>query len=209
MKNMYIRIHRPDGAVRVSVPLRTPKRVIQRFVEEHMDWILMKQEAMKEDIVEQPKQYTNGEIHYVWGQPYTLNVMVNTGRPGVAMTDGKLIMKVPQDMTSEQREKIMDKWYRIQMQKVMEPMLRECEDIVGKSALEYRIKNMKTKWGTCNVNARRIWLNLRLAKMPQECLRYVIIHELTHLYVRGHNMQFRAYLDEFCPGWRNIENSMK
>jgi len=80
--------------------------------------------------------------------------------------------------------------------------LARAETIVGKSAAEWRIKNMKTKWGTCNIRARRIWLNLQLAKYPVSCLEYIIIHELTHLWECYHNAHFKSLMDKFCPDWR-------
>ena len=48
------------------------------------------------------------------------------------------------------------------------------------------IKRMKTKWGSCNNQAGRIWLNLDLVKKPPQCLEYLIVHELIHLIERHH-----------------------
>ena len=61
---------------------------------------------------------------------------------------------------------------------------------------------MKTKWGTCNIGARRIWLNLELAKKPVRCLEYIIVHELVHLLERNHNDPFKGLMDQFLPQWR-------
>jgi predicted metal-dependent hydrolase len=61
---------------------------------------------------------------------------------------------------------------------------------------------MKTKWGACNAEAGRIWLNLELAKKPLQCLEYVIAHELAHLIERHHNDRFVAILDKHLPQWR-------
>jgi hypothetical protein len=61
---------------------------------------------------------------------------------------------------------------------------------------------MKTKWGTCTVEARRIWLNLELVKKPPQCLDYIVLHEMLHLLERHHNERFVAYMDEFMPQWR-------
>jgi len=55
------------------------------------------------------------------------------------------------------------------------------EKIIGVTVNQVRIKKMKTKWGTCNPEAKRIWINLELVKKPRECLEYVIVHELVHL----------------------------
>ncbi|MBQ2277779.1 MAG: M48 family metallopeptidase, partial [Clostridia bacterium] len=68
----------------------------------------------------------------------------------------------------------------------------------------WHIKNMKTRWGTCNPKARRVWLNLQLARKPEECLEYVILHELAHLKIPGHGRDFEAFLDRYMPDWREI-----
>ena len=61
---------------------------------------------------------------------------------------------------------------------------------------------MKTKWGTCNIEQKRIWVNLELAKKPTHCLEYIVVHEVIHLLERHHNDRFLAYLDNFIPKWK-------
>ena len=61
---------------------------------------------------------------------------------------------------------------------------------------------MKTKWGTCSVEARRIWLNLELAKKPVQCIEYIVVHELVHLIERHHNDRFVSIMDKHLPQWR-------
>ena len=61
---------------------------------------------------------------------------------------------------------------------------------------------MKTRWGTCNTQAKRIWLNLELIKQPQHCLEYVIVHELVHLLERQHNARFWNFVSQFMPEWK-------
>ena len=67
---------------------------------------------------------------------------------------------------------------------------------------------MKTKWGACNVEARRVWLNLELAKKPVQCLEYIIVHELVHLLERHHNDTFTALMNKFLPQWRSRRNEL-
>ena len=110
--------------------------------------------------------------------------------------------------TRETREKVLTEWYRRELKEVVEKCLRQCEIIAGKQASEWGIRNMRTRWGTCNVARKRIWLNLQLAKKPPECLSYVILHELTHLYERRHNARFNGYMDKFCPDWREIKERL-
>ena len=69
---------------------------------------------------------------------------------------------------------------------------------------EWRTKYMKTRWGTCNIVAKRIWLNVQLAQKPTICLEYVILHELTHLIEKHHNARFYGYVAKYMPDWQEI-----
>lgn len=61
---------------------------------------------------------------------------------------------------------------------------------------------MKTRWGSCNPQARRIWLNLELAKKPVACLQYILVHEMVHLLERRHTARFRELMDTLLPSWQ-------
>jgi len=61
---------------------------------------------------------------------------------------------------------------------------------------------MKTRWGSCNSTARRIWLNLELAKKPTSCLEYILVHEMVHILERSHNERFQHLMDSLMPTWR-------
>lgn len=80
--------------------------------------------------------------------------------------------------------------------------------ILGVTVSAWGIKRMKTKWGTCNIEAQRIWLNLELAKKPVQCLEYILVHELTHLLERHHNERFTRVLDQHLPQWRTLREEL-
>ena len=70
------------------------------------------------------------------------------------------------------------------------------------------VRQMKTKWGSCNIEARRIWFNLELAKKPLECLEFIVVHEMVHLLERKHNDTFVAYMNKFLPKWRLFKQEL-
>jgi predicted metal-dependent hydrolase len=113
-----------------------------------------------------------------------------------------LSMQVRPGTDTEKRLEILNAWYRCQLQNQLPGLLAQWEPVVGVQAAECRIKRMKTRWGTCNITARRIWLNLELAKKPPECLEYILVHELVHLHERHHNERFRTLMDRYLPSWR-------
>lgn len=82
------------------------------------------------------------------------------------------------------------------------------EKIIGVDVADWGVKNMKTRWGTCNAADKRIWINLQMAKKPAQCLKYVIVHELVHLIEKNHNKNFLSYMDKFLPTWRDIKGEL-
>lgn len=80
---------------------------------------------------------------------------------------------------------------------------------MGVNASEWRVRKMKTKWGTCNVRDKRVWFSTELAKKPAEFVEYVVVHELAHLIERGHGPKFKALMDRFCPNWREVKAEME
>ncbi|NTV90617.1 MAG: M48 family metallopeptidase, partial [Clostridiales bacterium] len=117
----------------------------------------------------------------------------------------KLILKLPPGYSKEKREKLVNEWLRRNLHKEIPALLEKWQPIIGVKILDWGIKNMKTRWGTCNIKARRIWLNLRLAQKPRECLEYVVVHELVHLLERKHNKVFKDYMSRFIPEWKLIK----
>ena len=76
--------------------------------------------------------------------------------------------------------------------------------VIKVNVADWGVKQMKTRWGTCNIRDRRIWLALELAKKPLICLEYVVVHEMTHLLERYHNERFYGFMTTFLADWRNI-----
>ena len=72
----------------------------------------------------------------------------------------------------------------------------------GLQPREWRLRNMKTRWGSCSIQAGRIWLNTQLALKPERCVEYVIVHELMHLLERTHGPRFKALMSAYLPDWK-------
>jgi predicted metal-dependent hydrolase len=146
----------------------------------------------------------SGESHYFLGRRYRLHVMHSVGTPIVQLHNTSTIhLYVRPEMDAEKRELVLRQWYRQRLKELLPPLLEKWQKLLGVEGVECRVKRMKTKWGTCNREARRIWLNLELTKKPVQCLEYVIVHELAHLIERHHNDRFISILDQHLPQWRS------
>lgn len=202
LKNLYIKIVPPEGDVRVTAPIICPDEEIRNFVLKKMPQISKVKERFKNQPRQTKRQYVSGESHYLWGKPYRLEVIYGNKKAEVEKGPNKIILKVPDGTDLKKRESILIEWYRAELKKVLETISKKCEKNTGLKANEYRVKNMKTKWGTCNIDKKRIWINLQLVKKPMVCLEYVLIHELVHLLERNHTNRFHDLVGKFYPNWK-------
>jgi predicted metal-dependent hydrolase len=202
IKNIHLSVYPPNGKVKISAPIRMNLDTIRVYAISKLKWIKKKQEQLKKQERETPREYLTKESHYFLGKRYLLKVIEKDARPRIELTYGMIILYArPFSSVSKKQEKI-EEWYRSELKKIISDLIEKWEKIIGVSTNEFGIKKMRTKWGTCNPEAKRIWLNLELAKKPVECIEYIIVHELVHLLERTHNERFIGYMDEFMPKWR-------
>ena len=204
IKNLYLRVLPPDGRIQVSAPLGAKNDEVCRLVLDKQDWILTQQKRVATQWPQAQRAYQTGEIFYLWGSPLRLEVQIADGRPSVTRQDGVVVLRAPRGADTEKRRRMIDQWYRSELKSTMPIVLAYCETVTGLRCAEWHIKNMKTRWGTCNPAKRRIWINLQLAQKPQECLVYVVMHELVHFLESGHGPRFKGFMDQFYPAWRAV-----
>ena len=207
IKNLHLRVKAPDGRVELSAPVGLSNGKIEEFLRDKRDWILQQQGKFSQQTDQMARDYVSGELLYVWGQPYRLEVGQGK-RNQLVLERGRALLTVREGSTREQRERWVNEWYRTQLKEAVGRLLPKWEAITGLHPDSWQSKNMTTRWGTCNVRDRRIWLNLQLAKYPAECLEYVILHELTHLVEKGHNQRFYAHMDRYMPRWRQVRKQL-
>ncbi|GAB2478199.1 metal-dependent hydrolase [Hymenobacter qilianensis] len=204
IRNVHLAVLPPDGKVRVATPLLVDDDSVRRLVIGRLSWIHA-QQAKFENQERQPlRQYVDGETHYFRGQRYRLEVReITTGSNRIELRgNAYLTMYVRPNSDVVARGRVLQTWYREQLKNQLPALAAKWEPRIGVQAQDWQVKLMKTKWGTCNIEARRIWLNLELAKVAPHLLEYVVVHELIHLLERTHNERFRGLLDQFMPNWR-------
>jgi predicted metal-dependent hydrolase len=209
IKNLYVSVYPPDGRVRVSLPLHVTDDHARLAVISRLKWIRKQQSRFLLQPGQPRQKLLSGESHYVFGRRHLLEVVERRGRHEILVKDNStLSLYVNPDTTQSNRERVLNEWYRDLMKDRVPALLEKWQSITGKEVAEWGVKRMKTRWGTCNIARRRIWLNLELAKKPVECLEYVLAHELVHLYERYHNDSFNRYMDKFMPQWREHRDTL-
>lgn len=203
IKNLHLGVYPPHGRVRVAAPLAVSDTAVRLAVVGKLGWIKRQQARFAAQPRQSRREMVSGESHYVLGWRYRLRVVASSGPGRVVLRHRSILeLHVRRDLDAMERERVLRHWYRMRLRELIPPLLTKWEAVLGVYAVGWGIKKMKTKWGACNPQARRIWLNLELAKKPAQCLEYIIVHELVHLVERQHNGRFVALMGKHLPQWR-------
>lgn len=209
IKNIHLAVYPPAGRVRIAVPLKTNEDAIRLFVITRLAWIKRKQSEFKNQERQSPREFKNRESHYFFGKRYLLNIIEEEAPPKIVLRSKTHIdLYVRPNTDAGKKYEIMNEWYRKQIKLIIPDLIIKWEKKIGVQVEEWQVKIMRTKWGACNIEKKRIWINLELAKKPIHCLEYIIVHEMVHLLERHHNQQFMDYMDRFLPNWKQYKSEL-
>lgn len=209
IKNLHLGVYPPAGRIRVAAPLRINDEAVRLFTISRLAWIKRQQAKFQGQERQSAREFISGESHYFQGCRYLLNVVYCAGSPAVNIRNNKTLdLLVRPGSDTHERERVLTNWYRRQLKEEITPLIAKWEEIIGVQVAKWGVKQMKTKWGTCNIEASRIWLNLELIKKPAHCLEYIIVHEMVHLLERHHNERFMMYMNRFMPLWQHYREEL-
>lgn len=203
IKNLHLGVYPPKGRVRVAAPLRLDDEAVRLAVISRLRWIRRQQNGFEEQDRQSEREMVTGESHYFLGRRYRLDVLASDGPAGVRLRSNRIMeLRARPETGRDKREELLHRWYRGWLRRQIPQLIEKWAPRAGVSLAEWRIKKMKTRWGSCSIEARRVWLNLELAKKPPSCLEYILVHEMVHLLERHHTDRFRELMDQLMPQWR-------
>ena len=203
IKNLHLGVYPPNGRVRVAAPKAVNDEAVRLAVISKLGWIKRQRAKFATQPRLSAREMVSGESHYFLGRRYRLRVVESQGPARIVQRDQSYLeLHSRRGTDAKKRESILHRWYREQLRILIPPLVTKWEGRLGVRAGGWGIKKMKTKWGACSADKRRIWVNLELAKKPVECLEYIIVHELAHLIERHHKDHFIALMDKHLPQWR-------
>jgi hypothetical protein len=209
IKNLHLSVLPPAGRVRVASPENMKDDVIRTLIATRLPWIKKQQGKFDSQERQTKRDYVSGESHYFFGKRYRLEIIYKDDVPAVFLKGkNKMILQIRPHSSVAKRREIMNEWYRKRLHSIVEELVVKWQKKVGADASYWRIKQMKTRWGTCNHKRARILINLELAKKPIACVEYVVAHELLHLVEKKHNDKFVTLMSKYIPKWRSIKEEL-
>ena len=179
-----------DSASRI---VSVSEKYINELLLSKLDWIRNQQEKFKISFQE--------NTFVLLGKNYPLKKQI--GRNGLQIEEdvAVLCLKNPNDSNKEQA--VIKDFYKKVLKEYIKKSLPFWESATGLKAESWQIRDMKTRWGSCNTRTKKLWFNLQLAKKDTECIDYVILHELAHIKIPNHSNQFKNFLFKYMPDWKD------
>ncbi len=201
VKNLNLRVH-ADGSVTMSIPLRTRIEVAGDFLRRRGPWIAERLERVEQRAAEA----SAAEIASVDGKIPLWGRLVDAGQAlatTALATFGSADTTIDlENLDPDELQRRIDVLYRQELSRELPDIADKLESRIGVSASAWRLRAMKTRWGSCTPRTRVIRINTNLAAYPRICLETVVAHELTHVLEPSHNARFHALLDRFEPNNR-------
>jgi predicted metal-dependent hydrolase len=199
IKNIILKVT-SDGRVLISAPTRVPQSYLKEFIKIKENWIVKKLEEVK-NRKKKEINYENGEEIIYLGKKYYLEV-INYYTEKVVIQDEKIYIYCLKNSTTEDRERIFKNWLKVELGTILKDLTYKIGKMIGYLPNEIRIRDMKSRWGSC-ISARKvITYNLQLAFQPLPLIEYVVLHELAHIPYPNHQKEFWNFVEKFIPDWK-------
>jgi predicted metal-dependent hydrolase len=181
------------GKVVVTAPTGTPPGKIAQALDRHRAWIYRK-------VAERRAAWSRlrDGLAFFLGQPYRLETAPGNGR-SVEIAGNRLRVPVPEGGAAVRWKRLVA-WYRGQADVLISQRLRHYGARMGLAAGPMELRSWKRRWGECHPDGL-LRFNWRLVLLPPEIVDYVVVHELAHLLVPGHNPRFWSVVAGVLPDW--------
>ncbi len=205
VKHIRLKVY-PDGKVKVSAPIAIGIGTVKEFVQSNALWMVEHHNKLKATkSVKEREAFVERDSHYVWGKQYLVTVRETQASPYVELHNGWFRIHVKPDFTEQHRRQLVENWERETLRATIQLLITHWEPIMGVKVDRFSLQSMKTRWGSCNITQRSLRINLELIRKPEQCLEYVVVHEMVHLLERYHNKRFYGFMDRFLPDWKARE----
>jgi len=210
IKNLHLSVNPPDGKIKIASPLRIDDEAIRLFAISKISWIRKQQNKFENQARQSARGYVLGESHYLKGRRYLLNIIEEDNLKGsqIVVSNKHINLYVRNGVSVEQKKKYFIEWYRKELKHEIPVLVNKWQKKIGVELNGWQVRQMKTKWGSCNIENKTILINLELAKKPIICLVYIIVHELVHLLERYHNDRFIDLMNKYLPNWRFLREEL-
>lgn len=209
IKNIHLAVYPPTGRVRLAAPMKVNDEAIRLFTISKIGWIKRQQRKFASQDRLTQREFLERESHYFLGRRYLLRIKDFEGAGRIELSSKTYLdMYVRKDSQIDYKKRLLNMWYRTELKNLLLNLIEYWEQRIGVRITFCGIKLMKTKWGSCNIEKKRIWINLELAKKPVHCIEYILVHEMIHILERLHTDRFKELMNKYLPNWKKLKEEL-
>lgn len=197
----------PIGKVILTAPMDTSNEYINTIIKKRSKWINEKLTFYKH-YEKTPKELVSGEKFEYLGRNYRLKIF-ESKKELAKLQRAYFEIYVKNKTDYRRKEQLINDWYYEKALVHFFNIFLKFNEITKKDIKDIKIRQMKTRWGSCNIEKSFINLNLELIKKPKICIEYVIFHELVHLIHPNHSKEFYKYLTLYMPDWEKRKKELE
>ena len=205
IKNLYIHVR--DNKVIVKAPIKMKQSEIEDIVDRKKKWIY---EKINQNVVE---NYKDGNTVKILGKDFLLQVQfLKDIKPILDLNESDVVISLPLERKNRNNTQIIkdliNNLYMKIAEKEVAMAMMVVTRIVGIKANKYRIKRLKTAWGTCTQN-KNITINSELMKYDRQVIQYVVLHEICHLKYMNHSKEFWNMVEKYMKDYKEVRSRLK
>jgi predicted metal-dependent hydrolase len=205
IKNLYIHVR--DNKVIVKAPIKMKQSEIEDIVDRKKKWIY---EKINQNVVE---NYKDGNTVKILGKDFLLQVQfLKDIKPILELNESDVVISLPLERKNRNNTQIIkdliNNLYMKIAEKEVAMAMMVVTRIVGIKPNKYRIKRLKTAWGTCTQN-KNITINSELMKYDRQVIQYVVLHEICHLKYMSHSKEFWNMVEKYMKDYKEVRSRLK
>ena len=206
IKNINLKVS-IDKTVTISIPYRVSLEKAKEFILSKAEWIKKQQKVYeKSSLKKDSGTFRNGEIVYLLGNPYKINIISDKNN-FININNEYIDIHVKEKYILNQKyiKTLYEKYLKEYARKIYIDLIIKYQQMIKNYKIEIpelEIKKMKSRWGTCIPSKKKIVLNFSLIKTPICCIEYVVLHELSHFKYQNHSKNFYDFISMFMPDWK-------
>ncbi len=209
IKNLHIAVYPPIGRVRIAAPEKTTDEAIRLFGISKLPWIKKSKQKYLLQERENKREYVEGESLMYKGKRYVLKLVNNTPQNKIIIKNKKYIeIRIKPFESQVEIGKQYENWLREELKEIVKVKISKWEKVTKLKVKSWKIQKMKTRWGSCNKKTGNILINFELIKKSENCIDYVVLHEIIHLVEPKHNKNFVRFLDKYLPKWLQFKQEL-
>lgn len=128
-------------------------------------------------------------------------------------SDGRyLYLKIRDKDNYVRKKRMVEGWIKEQTIIIYNEIANSIYPSFAKYQVDFptiRIRNMKKRWGSCQLKSSAITINSRLIEAPRHCIEYVMMHEFCHLIYPNHSKDFYLLLQVMMPDWKERKKKLE